>query len=207
VLTDRYAVSDKTLVFYKVQYMFKKICICGVLVLSFSMLGGCATEVAKEVNTEGQPSGPDQAVEPGAEGTASSTSITPLGKDRDLQLDALHDPQSPLSTRVIYFDFDSHQVSAEGVGIINAHGRFLANHPNQRLRLEGHTDERGSREYNLGLGEQRAQAVSQLLKLQGVGADQIELISYGEELPATFGHDEESWQLNRRVELVYIDQQ
>jgi peptidoglycan-associated lipoprotein len=187
--------------------MNKKIFICGVLVLSFSILGGCATEVGKEVGAEGQPSGPEQGVEPGGVGTASSTNTTPLGKDRDLQLDALHDPQSPLSVRIVYFDFDSHQVSAEGVDVINAHGRFLANNPNQRVRLEGHADERGSREYNLGLGEQRAQAVSQLLKLQGVGADQIELISYGEELPAAFGHDEESWQLNRRVELVYIDQQ
>ena len=187
--------------------MNKKIFICAVVVLTFSMLGGCATEVAKEVDAEGQPIDPDQAADPGVAGVAGSTSTTPLGKDRDLQLDALQDPKSPLSIRIVYFDFDSRQVSGEGVDIINAHGRFLANNPNQRLRLEGHADERGSREYNLGLGEQRAQAVSQLLKLQGVGADQIELISDGEELPAAFGHDDESWQLNRRVELVYIDQQ
>ena len=187
--------------------MNKKIFICGVLVLGFAMLGGCATtEVAKEVDAEGRPGGPDQAADPGAAGAASSTSTTPLGKDRDLRLDALHDPESPLSTRIVYFEFDSHQVSAEGMDVIDAHGRFLANNPNQRLRLEGHADERGSREYNLGLAEQRAQSVSQLLKLQGVGADQIELISYGEELPAAFGHDDEAWQLNRRVELVYIDQ-
>jgi peptidoglycan-associated lipoprotein len=87
--------------------------------------------------------------------------------------------------------------------IIEAHGKYLANNPSFKVRLEGHTDERGSREYNLALGERRARSVEQLLKLQGVSANQIEIISYGEEMPSAFGHDESSWQLNRRVELVY----
>ena len=128
------------------------------------------------------------------------------GLDQTLQLDPLQDPDSPLAVRIIYFEFDSFNVTPESQEIVAAHGQYLSNHPDQRVRLEGHTDERGSREYNLGLGEKRAQSVSQLVKLQGVAAAQIELISYGEELPTAFGHDEESWRLNRRVEFVYIDQ-
>ncbi|MGD8498715.1 MAG: OmpA family protein, partial [Chromatiales bacterium] len=84
-----------------------------------------------------------------------------------------------------------------------AHGQFLASNPQQQLRLEGHTDERGTREYNIGLGERRAGAVEQVLLLQGVSRDQIEKVSYGEELPVSLGQDEESWSLNRRVELNY----
>jgi peptidoglycan-associated lipoprotein len=76
-------------------------------------------------------------------------------------------------------------------------------HPSIRIRIEGHADERGTREYNLALGERRADSVSRLLQLQGVLDDQIEILSYGEELPAASGHDERSWALNRRVEIVY----
>jgi peptidoglycan-associated lipoprotein len=87
--------------------------------------------------------------------------------------------------------------------MLAAHGRYLASDPNLRIRLEGHADERGSREYNIGLGENRAQAVRQILLLQGVSAAQLSTVSYGEERPAAFGSDEESYSLNRRVELVY----
>ena len=82
-------------------------------------------------------------------------------------------------------------------------GRNLAANPNMQVRLEGHADERGSREYNIGLGERRAQAVRRVLQLQGAGAQQLTTVSYGEERPAASGSDEESWRLNRRVELVY----
>lgn len=134
-------------------------------------------------------------------------SATPLAPGTGLELGRLDDPDSPLSKRIIYFDFDSSEVRSDLQDIVIAHGQFLSNNPRARVRLEGHADERGSREYNLGLGERRAQSVSQILKLQGVAVDQIELISYGEELPAAYGHDEESWQLNRRVEIVYLSQQ
>ena len=126
-----------------------------------------------------------------------------LGNEGQLQLDPLQDPDSQLAKRIIYFDYDSDQVKSDSLQTVNAHGEYLANNPMQQVRLEGHADERGSREYNLALGERRAQSVSRLLQLQGVLDDQIEIISYGEELPAAPGHDEQSWQLNRRVELVY----
>lgn len=131
---------------------------------------------------------------------------TGLGDQDRLRLDPLQDPDSPLAKRIIYFDFDSDQVKADSLETVNAHAQYLANNPQQKTRLEGHGDERGSREYNLALGERRAQTVRRLLQLQGVLDDQIEIISYGEELPAAPGHDERSWALNRRVEIVYGEQ-
>lgn len=113
-------------------------------------------------------------------------------------------PTASLRNRTIYFDFDRDEVKAEFREIIAAHGRYLAANPAARVRLEGHADERGSREYNIGLGERRAQAVKQALLLQGAGTSQLSTVSYGEERPAATGSDEESWSLNRRVELVYV---
>ena len=109
-----------------------------------------------------------------------------------------------LATRVVYFEFDSSEVRGTGVDLVAAHARYLAANPATRVRLEGHTDERGSREYNIGLGERRAQAVRRALMLQGALDGQISTVSYGEERPAAAGHDEEAWAKNRRVEIVYL---
>ncbi|HEB58406.1 MAG TPA: peptidoglycan-associated lipoprotein Pal [Gammaproteobacteria bacterium] len=115
----------------------------------------------------------------------------------------LNDPQSPLAQRVIYFDFDSAEISAEDRAVLAAHAEFLAAHPDVSVVLEGHADERGTREYNMALGERRAKAVLQLLVLQGVSPSQGQPISFGEERPVALGHDEASWRVNRRVELLY----
>ncbi len=116
----------------------------------------------------------------------------------------MHNNQADaLSKRVIYFDFDSSDVSAEARDIIAAHAQNLSEHPGLSVVLEGHTDERGTREYNLALGERRAKAVKELLVLQGANTKQIQVISFGEERPAAVGHDESAWALNRRVELLY----
>ncbi|MAA76031.1 MAG: peptidoglycan-associated lipoprotein [Salinisphaeraceae bacterium] len=114
------------------------------------------------------------------------------------------DPNNPLSTRIIYFDFDSSQIPARFEQAITAHANYLANHRNITLRLEGHTDERGTREYNVGLGERRAQAVERGLTLSGAGAEQITTLSFGEERPAAFGSDDSAYDKNRRVELIYV---
>ena len=115
-------------------------------------------------------------------------------------------PSGPLgSQRIIYFDFDSSDIRPEFVDVVAAHGRFLAGNASIRVRLEGHTDERGSREYNIGLGERRAQTVKRALMLQGVKEAQIATVSYGEERPAAAGSDEAAYSKNRRVELVYIN--
>src|SRR5262245_47155540 len=104
---------------------------------------------------------------------------------------------------VVYFDYDQADIKPEFNAMLEAHARFLASNPNAQVRLEGNTDERGSREYNIGLGERRAQSVRRVLLLQGATATQVSTVSYGEERPAATGSDEESWRLNRRVELVY----
>ena len=114
------------------------------------------------------------------------------------------DPMNPLSKHTIYFMYDSSQVQQDFIPVIAAHAQFLLAHPKQHMVLQGHADERGTREYNIALGEQRAKAVARMMKMQGVQENQLEIVSYGEEKPAAEGHDEASWQLNRRVELVYL---
>ncbi|MEO5572869.1 MAG: peptidoglycan-associated lipoprotein Pal [Gammaproteobacteria bacterium] len=119
--------------------------------------------------------------------------------------DPYSDPSSPLynQKRVVYFDLDSTEVAQSDLATVSTHAKYLANNAGQSVTLEGHADERGSREYNLALGERRSNAVRQLLLAEGASANQIQTISYGEEKPAEQGHDQEAWQYNRRVEFVY----
>lgn len=116
------------------------------------------------------------------------------------------DPSNPLSKSTIYFMYDSSQVQQDFIPVIAAHAQYLVSHPNRRLTLEGHADERGSSEYNIALGEQRAKSVARMMKVQGVSESQLQVVSYGEEKPAVDGHDESAYQLNRRVELLYQGQ-
>jgi peptidoglycan-associated lipoprotein len=116
---------------------------------------------------------------------------------------ALDDPNSPLSKRVFYFDLDSSQLSAEDRDIIAAHANYLSMNQNVSVVLEGHADERGTREYNIALGERRAKAVLQLLLVQGVSNAQAQVISFREERPVALDHDASAWRLNRRVEILY----
>ncbi len=115
----------------------------------------------------------------------------------------LDDPQSPLSVRVIYFEYDSSEIRSEFRSAIEAHAAYLSQNADTTVTLEGHADERGSREYNLALGERRAQSIKQQMLLLGASSSQIRLVSYGEERPEIDGHDEASWQQNRRVEILY----
>jgi len=108
-------------------------------------------------------------------------------------------------TMILYFDFDQSDLRPEYGDILAAHARKLSNNSRVKIRLEGHADERGSREYNIGLGERRAQAVRRMLLIQGATSNQISTVSFGEERPAAMGSDEESWQLNRRVEIIYLN--
>lgn len=118
--------------------------------------------------------------------------------------DPLDDTASILSRRSIYFDLDGYLVQDEFKAILEAHGRYLAIHPERRLRLTGNTDERGSREYNLALGQSRAEAVRRVLEIYGAQSVQMESVSYGKEMPKASGHDEAAWAENRRVDLLYL---
>lgn len=115
----------------------------------------------------------------------------------------LDDPNSPLSNQVIYFEFDKSDIKPEYRDIVEAHARYLANNPQASITLEGHADERGTREYNIALGDRRADAVQRLMSVLGVSGQQVRTVSYGEERPAMNGHGENAWSKNRRVEIIY----
>jgi peptidoglycan-associated lipoprotein len=137
----------------------------------------------------------DEAARARALGGAAGEAGTWRGKSID-------DPSSPLSKRVIYFDYDSDLVRDEYRPILEAHAAYLAERGG-RATLEGHTDERGSREYNLGLGERRGQSVQRVMSILGASGEQVRVVSFGEERPAADGQDDSAWALNRRVEIVY----
>lgn len=125
------------------------------------------------------------------------------GKLVSYEENAIDDPNNVLHEKIVYFEFDSNSVSDDYVELVKHHGKYLSFNTSASVRLEGHADERGTREYNVALAEKRAQAVKQLMLYEGAGNDQISIISYGEEKPVAFGHDDESMSLNRRVEIVY----
>jgi|TARA_B110000881_G_scaffold183868_1_gene171251 peptidoglycan-associated lipoprotein len=106
---------------------------------------------------------------------------------------------------IIYFDFDQSTIKAEFRTALNGHAAYLSQNPSASIVLEGHADERGTREYNIALGERRGNAVSRYLVVQGVSIDAIEVVSFGEERPVNAGHDSASWSENRRVEIRYIN--
>ncbi|MCG6866048.1 MAG: peptidoglycan-associated lipoprotein Pal [Thiogranum sp.] len=172
-----------------------------VMVLAVVWLAGCSSTGG----TKGGVAVEDHSGT-GAEGAAGGATTTGVGAYGDLSIEALNDPNSPLSQRVIYFAFDSSEVAEQDRPLVEAHAAFLVANPTVKVSVEGHTDERGSREYNIGLGDRRAQAVRRMLEFQGVSPSQITVISYGEEKPAVDGHDESAWSMNRRVELVYVGQ-
>jgi peptidoglycan-associated lipoprotein len=120
----------------------------------------------------------------------------------------LRDPSNPLSKRSIYHDFDAYNIKEEFQTIVEAHAKFLLEHKDMKVRVEGNCDERGSREYNLALGQRRADSVKRALTLLGVPGKQIETVSFGSEKPKSMGHDDEAWAENRRSDLMYagIDQ-
>jgi len=134
-----------------------------------------------------------------------SASTDGMGDDPYGDGEFIEDPSAGELAMVIYFDFDASEVRAEDQDIVSRHAMQLGDNSNMRVRLEGHADERGSREYNIGLGERRSQAVRQMLMIQGVSAAQISTVSFGEERPVEFGSSEDDYSQNRRVEFKYTD--
>ena len=142
----------------------------------------------------------DSTVGGGFDGASTSSSSAGDG----IQVSEIERQRQELMNQlVIYFDYDQTDIRSEFNQTLAAHGQYLAANPRMQVRLEGHADERGSREYNIGLGERRAQAVRRVLMLGGASSEQLSTVSYGEERPAAVGSDEEALSLNRRVELVY----
>jgi len=139
----------------------------------------------------------------GAGSGGSNGSNGSANSNDDISLAGLKDPNNLLSQRIIYFDYDKASIRPEYMILINTHAQLLEKFPDLKMRLEGHADERGSREYNIALSEARSQSVKSIMGLQGAMGAQIKTIGYGEEEPIISGHNEKSWQKNRRVEIKY----
>ena len=174
----------------------------GLFLLSVAalLLGGCASQ-------EPADSGPDmESIEDSSDTSMGDKQVEPAGpmvKNGKIVLPADDMSSGEMLRGVFYFDFDQAIVRRTGHEELNKHAKVLSADSELRVRLEGHADERGTREYNLALAERRANAVRAYLVAQGAVRAQIEVISYGEEKPANNGHSESSWAENRRVEIVY----
>lgn len=115
----------------------------------------------------------------------------------------LKEPGSPLAKRSVYYEYDHYDIKEEYVPIVEAHSKFLMDHADLKIAVQGNCDDRGSREYNLALGQRRANSVKHAMVLLGVGDKQIETVSFGAEKPMAFGQDEDSWAKNRRADIIY----
>ena len=151
----------------------------------------------------------DRSATAGTPGGGASTSGTGTGGvggqagGTGTARNPLRDPSSPLSKRSVYFDFDSFSVKDEYKPTIEAHGRYLQQNRSARMTVQGNTDERGSREYNIALGQKRADAVKRMMTVMGVQETIVETVSFGKEKPRNMGHDEAAWAENRRVDILY----
>jgi peptidoglycan-associated lipoprotein len=160
---------------------------------SAMLLAGCA-------GTGGSKDDPGASIEDrGGSGAVTSG----VGQGGPWTSSPLDNPNSLLYTKTVYFDFDQSTIRSEFVDVLRAHAAYLNTNRSTGVLIEGHADERGSREYNVALGERRANAVRSFLEAEGVDSGQINTISYGEERPVSLGHDEVSWAENRRGVLVY----
>ncbi|MDI1298551.1 peptidoglycan-associated lipoprotein Pal [Methylotenera sp.] len=163
------------------------------------LMSACAgTHVKQEPSSaSSQPATQAQSKTP-----ASPTVVTEVAEPKT-EVNPLKDPNNILSKRSVYFDFDQYMVKPEYRATLEAHAKYLASHPEASIRIEGNADDRGSREYNLSLGQKRAVAVKETINLLGVQDKQIETISNGEEKPKATGEDDASWAENRRADIVY----
>jgi peptidoglycan-associated lipoprotein len=172
-----------------------------LIFLASAMLAGCSSTPVAQVPA--QPAAapmPTPATSSTPKPVASSTVAT-------VSLAPHLDPKSLISTeRSVYFDFDVFSIKSEYSALIERHGKYLASKPALSIKIEGNADERGSAEYNLALGQKRAQAVLQALKIYGAKEGQMEAVSWGKERPKATGHDETAWAENRRADLVYPKQ-
>ncbi|MCX8113619.1 MAG: peptidoglycan-associated lipoprotein Pal [Burkholderiaceae bacterium] len=166
--------------------------------LAALFVAGCATTQLEEPK-------PAPVTEKAAPPPAPAPAPAPVTRAEPAPqpIDPLNDPKSPLAKREVFFDFDKFDIKPEYTGLVEAHGRYLASRKDRRVVIEGNADERGSREYNLALGQKRADAVRSRLQILGASAAQIETISYGEERPRCQQHNEDCWWQNRRADIVY----
>jgi peptidoglycan-associated lipoprotein len=179
----------------------KRILSIAVLIAGAALLAGCP----KKHNVQDTPVAGTQVPDSSANPEGASTSTSPLDGDANGSTRGLNgEGTGALARKIIYFDFDKSEIKPEYADIVTTAAHNLTANPKMKIKLEGNTDERGTREYNIGLGERRAQAVRRALMLQGVAESQVATVSFGAERPAAEGDDEAAWAKNRRVEVVYL---
>jgi peptidoglycan-associated lipoprotein len=161
--------------------------------LLVSLLAGCAGQDVKDQ--------PKAAVEDRTAAQAGADA-KPAGQQA-VTANPLKDPNNILSKRSVYYDLDKSDVKAEYKPMVEAHSKYLTGNKGAKVTVQGNTDERGSREYNIALGQRRSEAVKQMMQLLGARPDQIETVSFGEEKPRATCHDESCWKENRRSDIVY----
>jgi peptidoglycan-associated lipoprotein len=150
-----------------------------------------------EDKSGGKPGADARAVQP------PKVAAVDVSKPQAGSVAALKDPNSPLSKRSIFYELDQFDVKDEYRSLVEAHAKYLRENPSARMMIQGNTDERGSREYNVGLGQRRSDGVRKMLILLGARENQIESVSLGEEKPQSDGHDETAWSKNRRSDILY----
>lgn len=184
-----------------------------VLAFSFALMAGCSTTGTKtssasspqgsEVKSQEQSGGGQAYGAQNGGGVSSSNMGSQEGSSSQQQQSQAQQEAQLRNIRTFYFDFDTSQIKPQARNVLMAHAHYLAAHPNVHVLLQGYTDERGTQEYNLALGQRRANAVKQFLVVNGVSSSQISTISYGEEHPAAKGHNKAAWAKNRRVVMIY----
>ncbi len=168
------------------------------------VLAGCQTTTSKDAGAPVEERNASAATGSGATTSGTSgTGVNGAATGANAR-NPLKDPNNILSKRIVYFDYDSYVIKDEYKPMVEAHGRYLQANRNARMTIQGHTDERGSREYNIALGQRRADALKKLLVLYGATEIQIETVSFGKEKPRRDGHDESAWAENRRDEIVFV---
>ena len=179
-----------------------------LMIGSLALLSACASSVSlddenekKGAPIENRGAGSTGPARPGVDGVGRA----PIGPtvSVDATKDALNDPSGPLSKRSIYFEYDSFTVRDEFRGLIEAHAKYLNSNKTRKIIIQGNTDERGGREYNLALGQKRSEAVRKAFATLGVSDAQLEAVSFGEEKPKAIGTDEASMAENRRADIFY----
>ena len=175
------------------------------IALIAAALAGCSSTPTTEAPVDDRSAaGSTPGSSSGAQtGSAAGGGVTGSALGAGAGANALRDPNSILSKRSVYFDYDSFVVKDEYRPLVEAHARYLQQNRNARLTVQGNTDERGSREYNIALGQKRADSVKRMMTLLGATENQIETVSFGKEKPKNPGHDESAWAENRRDDMLY----
>jgi len=168
----------------------------GLAALSLALIAGCASQSTQE-------SEPAPAPAPGVSSARATPQPAPAAAAPRGAATSFARGATMPQARSVYYEYDKSEIKADGVKTIDAHAQYLRDHPEVKVKVEGNADERGSAEYNLALGQRRADAVMKRMTILGVPSERIETVSFGKEKPKATGHDEQSWSENRRSDIVY----